>query len=195
MFKIKLTGPNVIKRKYVVYVDDVCKGSFSNRRAADSFIALIEAEMNEAFLFINEEYSILHQLYRSYFLSDQDFKFKFRVENAFDLVNNRLNFIISKGSSLNHNPIISQAITVCLESLVEICDLIDRKSRQRYDMLTRRRITLYKKIIDQYTEAYCKFKKEASNKQLIRIKHEKRTEDYPGIESAKLKAQARSSII
>jgi len=190
VFKIKLTGPDFFKRKYVVYVDDVCRGSFPSRRAADSFIALVETELNEAFLFINEEHCILYQFYRSYFLGDQDYKFKFSVENAFDLINNRLNFIVSKGQSLNYNPIISRAISVCLECLTEICDLIERKSRQRYDMLTRRRISLRKKIIEQYSEAYHEFKKEAGNKQLIQTKNEKRTEDYPGIKSRELKAPA-----
>lgn len=190
MFKIKLTGPDIINRKYVVYVDDVTSGTFLSRRAADSFITTCEEELNETLLFINEEYCTLNQFYRSYFLGDQDYKFKFEVGNLFELINNRLNFISGKGPSLNYNSLVSQAISVCLESLTEICDLIERKSRQRYDMLTRRRIALRKKVIDQYCQAYTEFKKDVCNKRLTQTKHDNESEDHSRLKGRRFKAQA-----
>jgi len=53
---------------------------------------------------------------------------------------------------------ISQAINTCFDSLITACELINEKSQHRYDMLTRRRIELHKKIIIQYKESFDDFK-------------------------------------
>lgn len=154
MLKIRLTRPVVLKGKYIVFVDRDLKRSFSSKRSAEDFITAVERELNEALLFINEYFCSLITFYRTYFLTDSDFRFKYQVENSFDLVNNRLTYIASHTESPNYNTLISQALNICFDSLTEICELIDKKSRQRYDMLTRRRIELQKKIIHQYRNSF-----------------------------------------
>ena len=170
MLKIKLTPPVLINRKYVVFVDSDVKKVFPSRRQACDFITKVEGELNEALLFINEQYCDLTTFYRTYFIADSDFKFKYSVENDFTLVNNRLNYISSHTSSENLNPIVSQAINICFDTLCEICDEIETKSRNRYDMLTRRRIVLHKKIINQYRSSFESFKSESIFNDTLRIK-------------------------
>jgi hypothetical protein len=161
MLKIKLTQPHLVNRKYIVFIDSETKQSFSNKRQALDYITKIEKELNEALLFINEEYCFLTVFYRNYFIADRDYKFKYQVENDFDLINNRLSFIASRTESENFNSIISQALNICFDSLIEACNSIDVKSRSRYDMLTRRRIELHKKVILQYREGFEAFKLES----------------------------------
>jgi|WetSurSiteA1Bulk_404760.scaffolds.fasta_scaffold44021_2 hypothetical protein len=161
MLKIKLSPPHIVNKKYVVFIDNIVKQSFSNKRSALDYITRVEKELNEAFLFINEEYSLLSGYYRTYFLADRDYKFKYEVENNFDLINNRLIYISSHTESENFNSIISQAINICFDALTEACDLIDAKSHARYDMLTSRRISLHKKVIKQYREGFESFKAES----------------------------------
>ena len=161
MLKIRLTQPHYINRKFVVYIDSDVKQTFSSKRAALDYIASVEKELNEALLFINESYTFLHGFYRSYFLADRDYKFKYQTEGAFTLIDNRLNYIAGHTDGENFNPIISQALNTCFDSLVEACSLIDVKSRTRYDMLTRRRISLHRKVIKQYRESFESFKLES----------------------------------
>jgi hypothetical protein len=161
MLKIKLSPPHIVNKKYVVFIDRDVKQSFGSKRQAFDYLSKVEKELNEALLFINESYSSVSTFYRTYFLADGDYKFKYQVESCFSMINNRLTYIASHTQSENFNPIISGAINLCFDSLVESCDLIDLKSRTRYDMLTRRRISLQKKIISQYKESFEIFKVES----------------------------------
>ena len=158
MLKIKLSPPNLVNRKYIVFIDAETKQAFTNKRKANEFITKVEGELNEALLFVNEAYCNLTAFYRNYFLADRDYRFKYEVENCFDLINNRLNYISFHSSSENYNTMISQAINTCFDSLITACELINEKSQHRYDMLTRRRIELHKKIIIQYKESFDDFK-------------------------------------
>jgi hypothetical protein len=158
MLKIKLSPPHLVNRKYIVFIDAETKQAFTNKRQANEFITRVENELNEALLFINEWYCNLTAFYRTYFLADRDYHFKYEVDNCFDLINNRLNYISSHSRSENYNTMISQAINLCFDSLVTVCELVNEKSRHRYDMLTHRRIELHKKIITQYKESFEDFK-------------------------------------
>lgn len=162
MLKIRLQQPSLVNRKYVVFLDKDLRRTFASKRKAEDFITLVEHELNEALLFINEAFCTLTTFYRTYFLADRDFKFKYQVEAAFEMINNRLGYISSHLESTNHNTMINQALNTSFDSLGEICDLIDLKSRQRYDMLTRRRIELHKKIITQYRDSFETFKQDVS---------------------------------
>ena len=168
MLKIKLSPPRLVNRKYTVFIDEELKRTFSSKRRATDFIARAEKELNEALLFINEAYCNLTTFYRTYFMADRDFRFKYQVENSMDLINNRLNYIASHTASENYNTMISHALDACFNALVEACDLIDSKSRARYDMLTRRRIALHKKIIIQYRDSFEDFKIEAISASVIK---------------------------
>lgn len=158
MLKIHLNEPTLINRKYTVFLDSVVKKSFSNKRQAHDYKVKIENELNEALLFINEQYVNLMSFYRTYFIADNNYQFKYDTENDLELINNRLSFIASHGQSQNFNTIISQALNICFDSLCSICNRIEVKSRTRYDMITRRRISLYKKIIIQYRTSFDEFK-------------------------------------
>lgn len=158
MLKIKLSSPQLIHRKYIVFIDSNTKRSFTNKRKASDYITKVENELNEALLFINEWFCSLTTFYRTYFLADRDFHFKYEVDNQLDLISNRMNYISAHSSSENYNTIISNALNICFDSLVSVCELIDEKSRCRYDMLTRRRIELHKKIIIQYKDSFENFK-------------------------------------
>lgn len=170
MLKIKLSPPSVVNKKYVVFIDRETKQTFTNRRSALDYITKIENELNEALLFINENYSNISNFYRTYFLADRDYKFKYEVEDAFGLINNRLSYIAIHSESENYNSIISNAINICFENLIVAGDLIDLKARHRYDMLTKRRIELYRKIIIQYQESYEQFKAESIYEDKLKLK-------------------------
>jgi hypothetical protein len=158
ILKIKLSPPHLVSRKYVVFIDREVRQSFSSKRKACDYINKIENELNEALLFINEYFCTLTTFYRNYFLADRDYRFKYEVEACFHLIDNRLNYIATHTGSENFNPIISQALNICFDSLAEACGLIDTKARARYDMLTRRRIELHNKIIIQYKGSFENFK-------------------------------------
>lgn len=170
MLKIKLSPPTLVKRKYIVFIDSDTKKSFSSKRAATDYITKIEGELNEALLFVNELFGILTVFYRTYFIGDRDYHFKYDVEILFKLINDRLNYIGGHAGSENFNTIISQALNICFESLEQACGLIDTKSRSRYDMLTRRRIQLYKRIIIQYRESFELFKRESIYSDNLKVK-------------------------
>jgi hypothetical protein len=158
MLKVKLSPPILVNRKYIVFIDQETKRSFKNKRLAADYITKVEVEMNEALLFVNEFYSTIGAFYRTYFLADRDFHFKYDVENYFEHINDRLRYISIHTQSENFNTIILQALNICFESLMQICEMINKKSRSRYDMLTRRRIQLYRKLICLYKESFDSFK-------------------------------------
>ena len=170
MLKIKLSPPTLVKRKYIVFIDSDTKKSFSSKRAATDYITKIEGELNEALLFINEFFNIISAFYRTYFIADRDYHFKYDTEILFKLINDRLNYIGGHAGSENFNTIISQALNICFESLEHACGLIDTKSRSRYDMLTRRRVQLYKRIIVQYRESFEHFKRESIYSDNLKVK-------------------------
>jgi hypothetical protein len=170
MLKIKLSKPHLVDRKYSVFIDRDIKRSFGSRRKAYDFITKVEQELNEALLFINESFCNLTTFYRTYFMADRDFRFKYQVENLFDSINNRLNYISSHTQSENYNSMISLSLSVCFESLTEVCELIDAKSINRYDMLTRRRIELQKKIIRQYVDSFESFKLRVIHEDILKSK-------------------------
>jgi hypothetical protein len=168
MLRIKLTPPHLVNRKYVVFLDRDLRKSFTSKRKADDFVTRLENELNEALLFINEAFCNLTTFYRTYFLADRDFKFKYEVENHLDLINNRLSYISCHSGSENYNTMISHSLNVCFDALIEACQAIDAKSRQRYDMLTRRRIQLHKKVITQYRDSFEYFKVTAISSSVIK---------------------------
>lgn len=170
MLKIKLSPPVLINRKYCVFIDSATKKRFGSKREAADYITKVENELNEALLFCNEFFCTLSSFYRTYFLADRDFRFKYEVENNFELINDRLTYISNHTGSENFNSIISQAINVCFESLIIICELITAKSRSRYDMLTRRRIRLYMKLTIQYRNSFETFKLQSVYNNNLKVK-------------------------
>jgi len=170
MLKIRLTPAYRIKKKYLVFIDSETKKSFSNKRQANEYITKVETEINEALLFVNEYFGIISTFYRTYFLADRDYNFKYNVENNIEFITERLNYIAVHTISENFNTIIFQAINNCFDSLVEICETINKKSRSRYDMLTRRRIKLYKKIITLYKESFETFKLQSIYNNNLKVK-------------------------
>lgn len=157
MLKVKLSSPFYSKNKYVVYLDSDVKREFSNKRSAETFKVIIEHELNQALLFINEEFSTLTQFYRCYFLADRDHRFKYEVENCFDLVDNRLKYVSIHTASINYNALIVQAINISFEELKNVCGLICKKSITRYDTITKHRIELQARIIDNYIKGFKEF--------------------------------------
>jgi hypothetical protein len=165
-----LSPPVLVNRRYRVFIDSETKKSFRSKREAADYITKVETELNEALLFINEYFCTITNFYRTYFLADRDYKFKYEVENLFELISERLNYIGGHTGSENFNTIISQALNICFESLTQICELINRKSRSRYDMLTRRRIQLYKKLISLYRQSFETFKLESIYNDNLKVK-------------------------
>jgi hypothetical protein len=171
MLKIRLTPPSTRGKNYFVFIDCDFKRTFKSKREATEYITKIESELNEVLLFINEFFSITSNFYRTYFIADRDFKFKYGVDNCFENINERLNYISNRTASENYNTFILQALNMSMESLVLACELICKKSRSRYDMLTRRRILLYKRIIIQYRDSFELFK----NQSLYSVKLKSKT--------------------
>ena len=170
MLKIKLSPPSYLNKKYTVFLDRDLKKSFKSRREATDYITKVENELNEALLFINEYFNIIHSFYRTYFLADRDHRFKYEVENCFEFINGRLGYISGHTDSENYNTFILQALTNSFESLMLACELIDKKSRSRYDMLTRRRIRLYRKLAGLYKESFEIFKMEIGFSTVLKLK-------------------------
>lgn len=170
MLKIQLTPPVLIRKKYFVFLDSETKKAFNSKRDAEAYITTIENELNEALLFINEIFSIISVFYRTYFIADRDSEFKFNVQNQLELIDLKLIYVATHTGSENFNAIISQALNICFESLDSVCQLIGKKSRTRYDMLTRRRISLYGRIISQYRESFEHFKRESIYSDNLKVK-------------------------
>lgn len=170
MLKIKLTPPSYLSKRYTVFLDRDLKKSFKSRRDATDYITKVENELNEALLFCNEYYNIVHTFYRTYFLADRDYQFKYQAENCFEFLNDRLNYISAHTDSENHNTMIVRSLSNCFDTLMLACELIDKKSRTRYDMLTKRRIRLYKKLAGLYKESFELFKIEIGFSTAMKVK-------------------------
>lgn len=150
MLKIKLPPPVFLHNKYEIFIIENVRKSFSNKRIAEDFIRKFEQVFTESVLFINEEYSNLHSFYRTYFIADRDFKWKYEVETSFNFINNRMQYISIHTHSANYNTMIHQAILNCISELLDVCGLICRKANQRYDCITKNRIQLRHTIIELY---------------------------------------------
>jgi len=170
MLKIRLQPPSYANRKYIVFLDRDFKKSFKSKREATDYITQVENELNEKLLFINEYYNIIHSFYRTYFLADRDYKFKYAADNGFEFINERLNYISGHNDSQNYNVMIIRALENCFESLIQVCEVIEKKSRQRYDMLTRRRIGLYKKLAILFKNSFEAFKVETLYNSNLKVK-------------------------
>lgn len=170
MLKIRLSPPIYSNRKYTVFLDREIKSNFKSKREATDYITQVENELNEALLFVNEYFNIVHTFYRTYFLADRDYKFKYAVDNNFEFINDRLNYISGRTMSENYNTMIIRALSNSFETLILVCELIEKKSRSRYDMLTRRRITLYKKLATLYQASFETFKVEMLFKTDLKVK-------------------------
>jgi len=170
MLKIRLSQPTYCNRKYTVFLDRNWSKSFRSKRQATDYITQVENELNEALLFVNEYFNIIHTFYRTYFLADRDFRFKYEVENCFEFINDRLNYISGHTDSPNYNTFVIMALSNSFETLIQACELIDKKSRSRYDMLTRRRISLYRKLAGLYKDSFEIFKIEIGYNTVLKLK-------------------------
>ncbi len=169
MLKITLQPPIYRNKKYEVFIDRGFKKTFTNKREAADFITQVEKQLNEALLFVNEYFNIIHAFYRTYFIADRDYEFKYKTESCFAAITEKLNYISSRTEGTNYNTFIVRALTISFDSLMEACELIDKKSRSRYDMLTRRRIALYKKLAGLYERSLEFDKLEIFNEFSLRI--------------------------
>jgi hypothetical protein len=173
MLKIQLSPPYFFKGKYIAFVDFGLRKDFTNKRAAEDYIRLIEAEYNQAVLFINEKFIQLYEFYRIYFIADSDFRFKYEVENCFQLIENRLNYIASNSTSRiqdDRNAFISKAINTCFDTLLQVCKLISKKSVSRYDCLTKNRIALKIRVINNYMNDFQTTVKSISDQDNLKLK-------------------------
>ena len=152
MNKIILNKPLLINKRYVVYLDSDNKFDFSNRREAQDFIVDVERVIEEAILFITEEYNSLSEFYRLYYLADKDFKFKFLMSNSISFLINRLEWMNNRNGGLDHNVILFHGVISCIEELKTAFEIMREKAHGRRDIISKRRCALKTHIIEIYHE-------------------------------------------
>ena len=152
MNKIVLNKPMLLNKRYIVYLDSENKYSFSNRREAQDFIVYVGRKIEEAILFIIEEFNSLEEFYRLYYLADKDFKFKFLINNSVDFLTNRLSWMQSHEGSPNHDTILFHGIIACIEELKTAFGIMQAKAAARRDPITKRRCSLKIHLIEIYKE-------------------------------------------
>jgi hypothetical protein len=152
MNDIKLNKPLLIKGKYYVYLDSKNKFTFVNKRQASDFLTKVSREIEQATLFATEEFSKLNEFYRLYYLTDKDFKFKFKMKESLELIENRLNWINDHGLSMNSDVYIFHGLSICFNELTESFTILMNKAAQRKDTLLKRRSALRIRIIQLYTK-------------------------------------------
>jgi hypothetical protein len=150
MHKIVFNKPILINREYVIFFDSDNKFTFKNKRIAQDFLTHIEREAEQAVLFITEELNSLEEFYRLYYLADDDFKFKFQVNNCIDYLNNRLAYIHSHHGTENFNSIAFHSVLNCMKELKESFITMAEKAVQRHDTITKRRCALKVALIEMY---------------------------------------------
>lgn len=150
MNDIQLNKPLLIKGKYHVHLDEENHFIFANKRKANDFLTHVSSELDQATLFISEELTKLNEFYRLYYLADKDFKFKLKMKESLEIIENRLNFINDRGLSLNSDVFIFHALTICFNELTESFTLLRNKAATRKDTILKRRSSLRLRIIDIY---------------------------------------------
>ena len=117
---------------------------------ASDFIIRVGREIDQAILFITEEFNCLEEFYRLYYLADKDYKFKFTISNSIDFLNNRLSWMLSHEGSPNHDVIVFQSVLNCLDELRDAFILMGGKASSRKDTITKRRCVLKVHLLDIY---------------------------------------------
>jgi len=152
MNRIVLNKPMLLNKRYIVYLDSESKFSFNNKRDAQDFIVSIGREIDQAILFITEEFNLLEEFYRLYYIADKDYKFKFLMNNSVEFLNNRLSWMQSHEGSPNHDTILYHAVISCIEELKTAFAIMQEKAACRRDTITKRRCALRSQIIEMFHE-------------------------------------------
>jgi len=154
MNNITLTKPLLIKGKYHIYLYSNTKFVFTDKRKANDFLTKITRGMEQAILFITEEQARLNEYYRLYYLADRDLKFKLKMKDSLEEIDNRLNFMNDRSTSLNFDTIMFSAIVLCLNELNESYTCLMVKAAQRKDALLKRRSSLHLRLLELYTKSF-----------------------------------------
>jgi hypothetical protein len=154
MNSIRLNRPTLLKGKYVVFFDSNNRFAFTDKRQASDFLVKVSRELDIATLLITEELSILHTIYRLYYLADKDYKFKFKLNNSLEIIINRLNWMNNHSGSPNHNVILFNSLLTCFNELIFSFKIMQLKAATRKDTLTKRRCALKIDILKLYLEKF-----------------------------------------
>jgi hypothetical protein len=154
MNKIGLNKPVLVNKMYAVFFDSDNKFLFKNKRDAADFIVKVGREIDQAVLFITEEFNALEEFYRLYYLADTDYKFKYLMDNSVDLISNRLAWMQSHSGSPNHDTILFNAIIICIDELHDGFSLMLDKANKRRDIITKRRCALKMHLIEIYKKSF-----------------------------------------
>lgn len=138
----------------MIFLDHNNRFVFNNRRAAQDFLVRISQEMDKAILLVTEELNKISELCRLYYLTDKDYKFKFKIKESLDLISNRLAWLDEHEGSLNHDSIAFGNILTCLDELISSYGLLAKKAIQRKDTLTKRRASLRIDLIKLYMDQF-----------------------------------------
>lgn len=148
MLKVAISKVTVFNKKYNVFLDSENKFDFSNKREAEDFVRFVSAELNQALVFLNEEYVELERFYRTYFFAIADFKFKQNVENSLEYLRNRINRSLLQPDTENKNTIVYRGIEGCFLELLSVYEVLDQKAVVRRDFVTKQRIQNRHKIVE-----------------------------------------------
>lgn len=154
MLNIKLNTVYYQQGKYTIYLDHETKFYFSNKRKAQDFLVQLSHKIDKSMLFISETLTDLLEAYNLYNLADDDYKFKFEVQNSIEYINNRIAWVTQRHDSTNSQAIVIQSINGCYRELTQAFSLIRDKAAQRNDTIAKKRCELRLDIIDMYSSNY-----------------------------------------
>jgi hypothetical protein len=175
MLKVKVNKIVKIGKKYCVFLDSDNKFYFDNKRKAEDMLRFISKELDSALFFLNEEYCEIEKIYRQYYFEDDDFKFRFSLQNSLECIRNRMNACLLQPETENRNTIVYKALEGSFLELLSVYKTLENKSISRCDTVTRKRLQNKYRIVELYMTDFKKFEEKTNVKEssIELVKHVK----------------------
>lgn len=159
MLKIKLERISRDGKDYIVFLDREKSFRFTNKRKAEDFLRQVNKDVNEAYLFISEEYLVLETMYRYSFAFMPDHETRFAIENSLSFLRNRLDALLIFKNTKNKNYFIVKGLEMMLLELLTVYSLYGKIFISRNDVHSRKRCDLRIHVISLYSAEFAEFEK------------------------------------
>jgi hypothetical protein len=120
MLKIKLHKPEKRGQVYEVFFDTGARFQFENLRKANDFLTKISKRCTDAVIFINSEYSYLHQKYREFYFFFDSWEERMQIESSLDFIKNKMALLLFRTSGVNYNYMVIKGVEQCLNELCSV---------------------------------------------------------------------------
>lgn len=124
MIRIKLKKPEKRGKEYEVFFDSGARFRFANQRKAEDFLTTISGKCTDALVFINHEYSYLHQHYRDLYFYFKTWEERKHIEDSFDFIRNKMAFLLFRTSQVDYNYFVIKGIEQMLLELQTVYTLL-----------------------------------------------------------------------